>query len=76
MHTFSKWSIFAFVAFIIYIIVRVETTDVEHFTQQPAAIPKYEKELNLFKSLSTSEQEDYLGLSREDKLSKYGKQLL
>lgn len=36
---------------------------------------KYAQELNLFKSLSTKEQEQYLSLSKNDKLVKYNQQL-
>jgi hypothetical protein len=38
--------------------------------------PQYEKELRLFKSMSSSEQVEYLNLSRDNKLVKYGNKLL
>jgi hypothetical protein len=37
---------------------------------------QYEKELHLFQSMSSSEQVEYLNLSRDNKLVKYGNKLL
>lgn len=47
------------------------------FTQQKETFfPKYDKELDLFKSMDMNEQQEYLDLTREIKLVKYGSKLL
>lgn len=38
--------------------------------------PHYEKELKLFRSLSMSEQQEYLDLDKDSKISKYGQRLI
>ena len=38
--------------------------------------PDYQKELSLFKNLKRQEQEEYLDLSRESKIAKYGNRLI
>lgn len=43
---------------------------------EPFIDPSYEKELNLFKNLKMEEQQEYLGLSRDLKLAKYGNKLI
>ena len=38
--------------------------------------PMYEKELQLFDSMNSREQQEYLGMSRDVKLAKYGSKLI
>ncbi len=50
---------------------------VDPFTQKKEGFsPQYEKELGLFKSMNFDEQQQYLNLSREQKLAKYGSEIM
>lgn len=49
----------------------------DKFTQNKDAFyPKYSKELDLFKTMSYKEQQEYLDLSKDAKFAKYGPSLL
>lgn len=45
------------------------------FRSRESFSPSYDKELQLFKGMGSKEQEEYLNLSRGDKLIKYGNKL-
>lgn len=47
---------------------------IDYFTQE-SQHPKYENEVELFKAMSIKEQQEYLDLSRDEKLIKYGSKL-
>lgn len=50
---------------------------IDPFTQKKEGFsPQYEKELELFKSMNFNEQQQYLDLTREQKLAKYGGQIM
>jgi hypothetical protein len=61
---------------IVLILIGARKPHKDSFTQSETfnAPPKsgYDKELHLFKSFNSSEQQEYLNLSREDKMIKYG----
>ena len=48
-----------------------------HFTERFEGYnPDYEKELKLFRQMSMSEQQEYLEMNKESKISKYGKKII
>ena len=67
------------VAFVLYVLIdlsAVVSKSMNHFSQKENLFPKYEKEVNLFQSMSSSEQQEYLNLDRDAKLIKYGSKLV
>jgi hypothetical protein len=59
---------------LILIFTRFLTTK-SKFTQGETFFSMYEKEVNLFKSLSPIDQQEYLGMSKNAKIAKYGERL-
>ena len=57
------------------IIPKYYSTHYDSFTERFSSTP-YERELSLYKSLSNSAKEQYLNMSRGEKLAKYKNQLM
>ena len=66
----------AFVLFVLFDSFAVISKSINHFSQKETLFPQYEKEVNLFQSMSSSEQQEYLNLERDAKLIKYGSKLV
>lgn len=60
-------------ASLIYFMIAIET---KSKNKSSFGNPDYQKELSLFKNLKRQEQEEYLGLSRDLKIAKYGNRLI